>query len=1683
MFYEKKPLDFSSGAIDAEPADWGEIWDKSIRSVNLAGQAISQERALEESYDRRLQSIFVATGQRRDNPVRTYVSHDEAPLGVEAAPARDLSALASFQVWLEDLARQNPDKLEAIRPDLSPALEARRLAAEAESDELTAFERTPGIGKYVPYIGANLVAAATDPVNYSALVLGPFGAVGTGVKSVLWNGVKAGVANMAAETVAQPFVQDWRKSAGLSYGVSQAALQVGFAGVLGFAADAGIRGAYRGARRGLGHEPVLNSGGGVTGWKKPTQGEPDGGAGGPPPAPSSGQPLDALEDAALAAPEGSPLRRAAEGDEEALREVAELTGATQDPAVRGALAELERYKIFGPAPEMDRGEHFGRLAAAIRSTMDPEAIPVGEAIVGPAPSRTWPELPETAAAGTTETVDGKPVAYRAIDPKRTTEDGDVLASMRRGDGAAIAFETADGRFILQRQAARRLEGEAASPAAHVFREADGWTLDDARVFAARKSLEEQSGSPLDMAVLLRRRPDMADRTLPLTNYKFKQAIGLARLSDEAFGRVLAGEVPPHFAAIVGDQVADPGRHAGLLGELAGANLKSARAAKAFIGQALAGPIGTEAHAVRFGAGAAIRETIAERVAVIDQALSLLAKDKRVFSVLEREAPRIRRAGNVLDDEANVERQALADRLGGLVARLSEVPGRVNDLLQQAALEVAAGAKPRAAAQNFVRQVAEILEADGIAGLARVAQPSRADTVLNPAPMRDPFGPEAKAQTDGLKERASDRKAEATVDEGEVQSWVSTLAWLDEMDGIPKPDTLTAWLKGRGGLKDQGREISNMIGGARMRPGLINKTGMNLDDATLAAWQEGFLPGDERPDIKALLDALDDDIRSNTVVRQSDREILDDFEAAASLRREAEKLGLSGLREPDSIRAALARSQGEGSRSQGSVADAPSRDLRRASDDEGELDDVPFAVGAAQRARTAEMMLKMGRPVRVSERDVTALLEASEPHLERFIPEGTAFGVLERLDPLPAERIVKNVDTRATFRAPDGSTFTLDFPRGEILGRRALFHPAAGGRLVLTRLADQGQSEARLRGELAHEAVHAVYANNVTKELLVGEVGVRLVRHAEKLRVMDMDAGTFFRIIGEEGWENWPAGWSLRDQYEATYAARPNKQQLIDQEALAHMLELREHGYWLPGEFDPIISDLEAAFRPQTKKTSGSGTPDGPVFAIAGVKARTADLKALETAQRLEAEGVNYFKILQATGWERGADGQWKFEIGQRDARLAQAAATAFAAGETISARAVDVLDDPLVFEAFPELRRWKVILHRSAGASEGGVDFEARTIEVSARSPARAVEKLAHEFQHVIQRLEGFAEGGTPALMVGLAKRAIADIDVQAARALERFEAGDDAAGDVLAGLMAERDLLERQNFMHEYLRLAGEVEARNVERRLRMTRAERRNTSMRHTEDVPRDEQSVRRDGARLMLSEDEDAWHDVWFEQLSNRSALIDRAEWQKSAKAVPPDKRGKAAIEWAADDFRRRVSDYERSLWDAGETAEEIARRVSNKFDFDVTAEQVARREVWWRLDDVLSQRQTWTPKQDARLAELRAGGAKYREIAEVLNEEFGTNFTEKSINNRVTKRGTFAKRGPPVWTEERVKLLQAKDLEKMKTREIVTLLNELPGARVDATMVQSRRSKQRHVEKLAAEAERPKQLGDMTRMCKR
>lgn len=338
--------------------------------------------------------------------------------------------------------------------------------------------------------------------------------------------------------------------------------------------------------------------------------------------------------------------------------------------------------------------------------------------------------------------DNKPARFRKLDPRQIKSDPNTFQFKSGGDshgvtdrlkgvkswdnvaaGKAVVFERANGELVIadghQRLGlAKRLagEGQKINMDAYVLRERDGWSPRDVYAYAALKNIKESSGQALDMAKVMRERPDLVNGSVPMSDAKVREAANLAKLSKPAFDMVVGGAIKPEYAAQVGARIGDTSRHVDMLTEMAKANVGSAQHAGLYVDQALAAGSITQHQNSLFGEETNTRSLIAERAAVLDKALSSLKSDKRIFALLEREAGTIEDAGNKLSHDTNAARASEAGNTAALVERLAKNRGPVSDMLEIAARQMAEGKKPQVAARGFVKAVGDTLKAGGMRAL-------------------------------------------------------------------------------------------------------------------------------------------------------------------------------------------------------------------------------------------------------------------------------------------------------------------------------------------------------------------------------------------------------------------------------------------------------------------------------------------------------------------------------------------------------------------------------------------------------------------------------------------------------------------------------------------------------------------------------------------------------------------------------------------------------------------------------------------------------------------------------------------------------------------------------------------------------------------------------------------------------
>lgn len=145
------------------------------------------------------------------------------------------------------------------------------------------------------------------------------------------------------------------------------------------------------------------------------------------------------------------------------------------------------------------------------------------------------------------------------------------------------------------------------------------------------------------------------------------------------------------------------------------------------------------------------------------------------------------------------------------------------------------------------------------------------------------------------------------------------------------------------------------------------------------------------------------------------------------------------------------------------------------------------------------------------------------------------------------------------------------------------------------------------------------------------------------------------------------------------------------------------------------------------------------FSVGGVNAKTAEVGRLADAERMEQGGADSETVRRETGWYRGYDGKWRFEIDDSKMRFIN---------HREESRRTWKLDELIrhdaLFAAYPELRNYTVLNFAFEDGINGVFSPGLNRIMLNPnldRAGKRAA--LIHEIQHAIQVIEGFAAGSS----------------------------------------------------------------------------------------------------------------------------------------------------------------------------------------------------------------------------------------------------------------------------------------------------------------------------------------------------
>lgn len=225
------------------------------------------------------------------------------------------------------------------------------------------------------------------------------------------------------------------------------------------------------------------------------------------------------------------------------------------------------------------------------------------------------------------------------------------------------------------------------------------------------------------------------------------------------------------------------------------------------------------------------------------------------------------------------------------------------------------------------------------------------------------------------------------------------------------------------------------------------------------------------------------------------------------------------------------------------------------------------------------------------------------------------------------------------------------------------------------------------------------------------------------------------------------------------------------------------------------------------------------FSFAGTRSQTADHEALARAQEMERTGATPEEIYEETGWIKGKENKWRYEIPDNldkinFAKLRDRLRTG--TGKYALCKLTDIYSNQKLYDAYPFLRD-AFVLAEEMDEHTGGY-YNSNENDITIHIPLRTIQKprnsvdekavIVHELTHIIQDYEGFAQGTS---LEGVQKHrieALRDklVEAKAKNNAEEIEQIEQELQDEYAK--------PAMAYIWDYQNAGGEQEAREVEDR-----------------------------------------------------------------------------------------------------------------------------------------------------------------------------------------------------------------------------------------------------------------------------
>jgi predicted kinase len=262
-------------------------------------------------------------------------------------------------------------------------------------------------------------------------------------------------------------------------------------------------------------------------------------------------------------------------------------------------------------------------------------------------------------------------------------------------GTLLIYEFADGTKAVvdghQRLGlAKRLKarGQDVKIIAHVFKEVDNIPKEMMLVKGMLVNLRNNTGSALDAARVLRTTGkldwDKIKKTLPLKQKLIRNADGLSKLSDDAWGLFLNKRIDEDLAARIGLKIENKSIHNKLLAALSTRKFTSLQEIDTVLDQIKRTPTVKSEQETLFGKEFFEETLIFEKTALIKYVAQNSKKLKDVFKTVLANEKDLSSAGNVLNKQENLQRGIDNEKIYERLSNIATQTGRLSDDFNAAA---------------------------------------------------------------------------------------------------------------------------------------------------------------------------------------------------------------------------------------------------------------------------------------------------------------------------------------------------------------------------------------------------------------------------------------------------------------------------------------------------------------------------------------------------------------------------------------------------------------------------------------------------------------------------------------------------------------------------------------------------------------------------------------------------------------------------------------------------------------------------------------------------------------------------------------------------------------------------------------------------------------------------------------